>query len=162
MNTWLANISDALGPIAFLLGVALIVQLWRLKNEAFMVVALVLTTYQVKNFANSVSVWQYGSGLVRPNGLLVSSIITRVVEIAGNFVGVLYYSGKLSVPMANLAHVFFGKPQDVPAPITTGEVPASDWEPILLKTSMEGSKDAIKELIKPEYLVETESETTIE
>lgn len=159
MNIWLAHIADALGPIAFLLGVALIIQLWRLKNEAFMVVALMLITYQIKNLANSISVWQYGAGLVRPTGLLVISIVARVVEIAGGLIGVLYYSGKLSNLMSSLARTCFGEAQEIPPTLTTGEVPATTWEPILLRTSIDGSTQAIRRNIKPEYLVEVEVTT---
>lgn len=152
MNSWLAYVNDTLGPLVFLTGAVVMVQVWRLRkngkpNPVCMVFALMLFAYQARNLQNSVLVWYYSAGLIRPPGLLVNAIIAKLVEASGDVLGILYFSGNDSA--AKLLNFLAGPATAIPYVIpTSGDQSVEEWR------TQGGTlvRAAIRAEIKPEYL----------
>lgn len=136
MNTALANISDSLGSIAFGMGALVVYTTWRRKNPC----------YQTRNIIGSISVWFTGAALIRPSGLLITTIVGRMIEITGSTIGWLYLSGKLE--FQGLVGLFLSSQEMAQPEIMAGDMPPSFWQ----KSHHDESVKAIRENIKAEYL----------
>lgn len=100
MNESLSYILTILSPIAFVLGAILTAQVWVLRkngkyNPVCAAVAFVLLGYQTRNFITVIAVHWYSIGLQRPTGLLVWSLVGRLIEIVAVALASLYFAGKI-------------------------------------------------------------------
>lgn len=139
MNTFLANISDFLGSVAFIMGALTVYACWRRKNPVLFIFAFMLSCYQARNLIGSLSVLATGSALVRPSKLLVSTMAGRLIEITGSTVGWLYFSNKLQ--FQRFIGVFLSSDEMARTAPTAGDLPPEYWVGAFTKVVRDNIKD---------------------
>lgn len=146
MNTALANISDFLGPVAFVMGFLLVYSCWQRRNPVLFIFAVIVFCYQLRGVIGSVSVLITGAALVRPSGLLATTIVGRLIEICGSTIGWLYMSNKLE--FQGLIGMFLSPEQMARPEMRAGDMPPEYWIEKQVENAYLGCKRALDERMR--------------
>lgn len=145
MNEILSQISDLSNPIALAIGIILIYQMWRLKNPICLIVMLLLVIYEARNLQSWVSITFYSNQLIRPNGLLVWSILGRVVEVSGKIIVALWFADRIKLKGFMRYFLTSEEMRDTPRQLAAGDMPKEFWVDNAYTQSTKALRDNIKE-----------------